>query len=64
MNKRLTKAQKEVLNAMTEGDNTLDQLKERTGKKWGPLTTVLAALKRAGLVTSDPYSIVYKLVQN
>ena len=45
MNKRLTKA----------------QLKERTGKKWGPLTTVLAALKRAGLVTSDPYSIVYKL---
>ena len=35
MNKRLTKAQKEVLNAMTEGDNTLDQLKEITGKKCG-----------------------------
>jgi len=47
---KLTKAQKEVLSQFTEGKNTLKQLMERTGKKWGPLVSVIRGLERKGAI--------------
>jgi len=48
---KLTKAQKQVVGVMEENSvMTLDELMEKTGKKWGSLTKILASLIKAGII--------------